>query len=165
MFLETEDANWSGTGRLAELKPHFDHPLFGIEITEEWQKLPDRSAKRVRCDLPVMCHFRLGGPKGQTKRVLGRLMDISTTGCQVRLRTSIPVGIAVILQLSPPGNEGDIVLSGNVMRQAQSQGRITPDYGIRFLRFEDKAKSAIEEWLRTGLRPADGGETQAEQTA
>ncbi|GMV37113.1 MAG: hypothetical protein AMXMBFR61_16210 [Fimbriimonadales bacterium] len=127
-------------------------PLLTVAIGTEWTELVHRSSERIPADVPADVHTPDPHRAGQISIMRGRLIDVSTTGCRVRLAKALPKGTMLALSFTLPGSTRKLTIMGQAVRSLPSPGQTNfSDVGLRFVHIGQDERDALNDWISQSL--------------
>ncbi len=123
-------------------------PLVTVAIATEWSELIHRSSERIPADVPADLHIPDPHRAGQVSIMRGRVLDLSITGCRVRLAKALAKGTMLSLSFTLPGSTRKVALLGQAVRSSPSPGQPSfSDVGMRFVHVGQEDRDALNEWI------------------
>ncbi|MEP0765800.1 MAG: PilZ domain-containing protein [Fimbriimonadia bacterium] len=127
-------------------------PLVTVTIGTDWTELVHRSSERLPADFPADVHIPDPHRTGQVSIMRGRVIDLSISGCRVRLAKCLAKGTMLALSFTLPGSTRKVALMGQVVRSTSCPDQATfSDVGMRFVHIGQDERDVLNEWISESL--------------
>lgn len=123
-------------------------PVLVMRLEGAWSLMIRRATNRVAVDSRLELVLPDPRRSGELNILRGRFIDISLTGCRVRVVGDVEPGTMVTVRFAVPEAEKEASIMAQVVRCRDVGGEGSQrDLGIRFARLDDSTREMLNDWL------------------